>query len=438
MCRPPATHGINEELRMISKLSSFKLNIFYGWYVLAATFAILFLTSGVRFSIGVVFKPLMWEFGWDRGLISLAFFLNMTIYAASLIFTGKYYDRYGPKWVIIISNLLISAGFMSLAFINSFWQFLVFYGIIAAAGMGGTTVPLYAALLSKWFTKGRGLAVSLGLAGSSIGQFILVPLLMAVVLRYGWRISYFSVGLIMLLIISALALFIIKGDPQDLELKPYGHHNHDAQAGDAVQKPGRFKAGDLSLADAAKTYSFWFFITLMFICGSADFMVTTHLIPMVTDYNISPTGAGNMLAWLGLMSLLGLLVAGPASDTIGTKTPIALTFLLRFFLFTMILNYQNQFAFYVFACAFGFTLLVTAPLNAILVGRLYGFSHVGLISGVITTIHHVGGGFWTYMGGEIFDRTGSYRLVFIISAILALLAILFTLAIKEKKHRVTK
>jgi len=67
MCRPLATHGINEELSMISKISSFKLNIFYGWYVLAASFAILFLTSGVRFSIGVVFKPLMWEFGWDRG-----------------------------------------------------------------------------------------------------------------------------------------------------------------------------------------------------------------------------------------------------------------------------------------------------------------------------------------------------------------------------------
>jgi MFS family permease len=110
----------------------------------------------VSFSIGVVFKPLMWEFGWDRGLISLAFFLNMTIYAVSLIFVGKYYDRYGPKWVIIISNIF----------------FLVF-------------------------------------------------------------------------------------------------------------------------------------VTFMFICGSADFMITTHLIPLVTDYNISPTTAGNMLAWLGLMSLAG-------------------------------------------------------------------------------------------------------------------------------------
>jgi predicted MFS family arabinose efflux permease len=280
------------------------------------------------------------------------------------------------------------------------------------------------------------LAVSLGLAGSSIGQFILVPVFTVVVLRYGWRISYFSVGLMMLLIISSLAQFIIKGDPQDLDLKPYGHHTEEGEGRIDAQKSGRIKTGDLSLSDAAKTYSFWFFVTFMFICGSADFMITTHLIPLVTDYKISPTTAGNMLAWLGLMSLAGLLIAGPASDKIGTKTPIALTFLLRFLLFLLVLNYQNLYAFYVFACAFGFTLLITAPLNAILVGRLYGFSHVGLISGVITTIHHLGGGFWTYLGGEVFDRTGSYRLVFIISAILALIAILFTLAIKEKKHRV--
>jgi MFS family permease len=434
MCRPAAIRPGNDVLNMNSKKSFLKLNIFSGWYILAASFAILFLTSGVRLSIGVVFKPLMWDFGWDRGLISLAFFLNMTIYAVTLVFTGKYYDRYGPKWVIFISNLFISAGFMCLAFINTFFQFLIFYGMIAATGMGGTTVPLYAALLSKWFTRRRGLAVSLGLAGSSIGQFVLVPVLTAAVLRYGWRISYFSAGLMMLVTISALALYVIKGDPQDFDLKPYGHDNREAGEGNDALETGRFKTGDLHLADAAKTYSFWFFAAFMFICGSADFMVTTHLIPMVTDYNISPTTAGNMLAWLGLMSLFGLLVAGPASDKIGTKTPIALTFLMRFLLFALIIQCQNQFAFYVFACAFGFTLLITAPLNAILVGRLYGFSHVGLISGVITTIHHLGGGFWTFMGGEIFDRTGSYQLVFIISAALALAAVLFTLVIKEKKH----
>jgi MFS family permease len=416
---------------MPSKKSLLKLDIFYGWYVLAASFIILFFTSGARFSIGVVFKPLMWEFGWDRGLISFAFLVNMTFYAFSLIYAGKYYDRYGPKWVILISNLFISAGFASLAFIDTFRQFFLFYGIIAAIGMGGTTVPLYAALLSKWFEKKRGFAVSLGLAGSSIGQFVLVPVFTRFVLQYGWRISYFWVGLVMLVVISVLALFIIKGDPFDLNLQPFGYDS----GGRDEPKPGRYESADLGLSDAVKTYSFWFFVTFMFICGSGDFLITTHLIPLVTDYNISPTTAGNMLAWLGLMSLAGILVAGPVSDKIGTKTPIALAFLMRFLLFVLILNYQNTAVFYVFACAFGFTLLITAPLNAILVGKLYGFSHVGLISGLITTIHHMGGGLWTYLGGEIFDRTGSYRPVFIISATLAIFALLSTLMIKEKRHR---
>lgn len=421
---------------MTSKETTHKFHIFYGWYILAACFVILFLTTGVRYTIGVVFKPLITEFGWDRGLVSLGFFINMTIYSFSIIIAGRAYDRYGPKWVIIISNVFLSTGFMSLAFIGSFRGFFIFYGIVAALGMGGTTVPLFAVLTSKWFEKGRGLAVSLGLTGSCVGQFVLVPIFTILVLRYGWRISYFFIGLVMLIIITTLAFLVIKGDPHDLGLKPWGHTNEVKLRKEGDKKPAALESRDLGLKDAMKTYSFWLFVAFMFICGSGDFMVTTHLIPMVTDYNIPPTTAGNMLAWLGLMSLPGILIAGPLSDKIGTKIPIFLTFLLRFVLFILILKYQNLVSFYIFACAFGFTLLITAPLNAILVGRLYGFSHIGLISGFITTIHHLGGGFLAYVAGEVFDRTGSYRLIFILSAVMVLIAALCTVLIKERRHQV--
>lgn len=421
---------------MTSKETTHKFHIFYGWYILAACFVILFLTTGVRYTIGVVFKPLITEFGWDRGLVSLGFFINMTIYSFSIIIAGRAYDRYGPKWVIIISNVFLSTGFMSLAFIGSFRGFFIFYGIVAALGMGGTTVPLFAVLTSKWFEKGRGLAVSLGLTGSCVGQFVLVPVFTILVLRYGWRISYFFMGLVMLIIITTLAFLVIKGDPHDLGLKPWGHTNEVKLRKEGDKKPAALESRDLGLTDAMKTYSFWLFVAFMLICGSGDFMVTTHLIPMVTDYNIPVTTAGNMLAWLGLMSLPGILIAGPLSDKIGTKIPIFLTFLLRFVLFILILKYQNLVSFYIFACAFGFTLLITAPLNAILVGRLYGFSHIGLISGFITTIHHLGGGFLAYVAGEVFDRTGSYRLIFILSAVMVLIAALCTVLIKERRHQV--
>ena len=137
------------------------------------------------------------------------------------------------------------------------------------------------------------------------------------------------------------------------------------------------------------------------------------------------------------MSMGGILIAGPVSDLIGNKIPIAITFILRIGLFVMILKYQNLVSFYVFALLFGFTFLITAPLTATLAGKMYGFTHVGLLSGFITTIHHFGGGFWAYMGGLLFDRTGSYRLIFILSAILASIALVCTVFIKEERHEQT-
>ena len=184
-----------------------------------------------------------------------------------------------------------------------------------------------------------------------------------------------------------------------------------------------------------RTYSFWLFLIAMFICGSGDFLVTTHLIPYVTDHGISPTTAGNMLAWFGLMALGGVLIAGPASDLIGNKIPLALTFLMRFLSFLLILNYQTTVSFYIFSLTFGFTYLITGTLIPTTMGRLYGFLHIGLLSGFVTTVHHLGGGFWAYMGGFIFDRTGSYQLAFILSAIMALVAFFCCIFLKEKRHR---
>jgi MFS family permease len=418
------------------KKSSYSIRLFYGWYILAGCFFLLFFQSGARHSFGVMFKPMIAQLGWDRASISLAFFLNMTIFALTLTVAGRFYDRYGPKWVIFISTLFLSTGYVCISFIDTLWEFHIYYGIVAAIGIGGASVSLVAALTSKWFEKRRGLAISLALSGNCIGQFALVPLFTIFVIKYDWRVSYFLIGLIILVVNTILAFSVIKGDPHDFGLKPRGHADQKEVHCETDQFIATQAPKDLGLKDAMHTYSFWLFLIVMFICGSGDFLVTAHLIPLVTDYDISPTTAGNLLAWFGLMSMGGILVAGPLSDLIGNKIPIALTFLLRIFLFLLILKYQNLISFYAFAIAFGFTFLITAPLTATLVGRLFGFGHVGLLSGFITTVHHFGGGFWAYMGGLVFDWTGSYRPIFILSAILALIAFLCSIFIKEKRHHI--
>ncbi len=409
--------------------------IHYGWYIVGATFMILCFNAGARYAFGVMFKPIIKEFGWGRGEVSLVFFVNMVIFAVSLLIVGKLYDRYGPKWVVIISTIFISAGFMLTSFIHSIGQFFLSYGILAAFGIAGTAVPLMATLTSKWFDKWRGFAVSLSVSGNSIGQFALVPLFSFFALNYGWRSSYLYIGIIMLIVNILLAVFVIKGDPRHFGLKPYGFLE-TKEGGDDTQPPASSEGHtmDLGLRKAMKTSAFWFFNSVMFICGGGDYFATIHLIPLATDYGIPAMTAGNMLAWYGLMSLVGVLIAGPVADFMGSKIPIILTFVLRVLLFIMLIQYKNEVSFYVFAFAFGFTHLITAPLTPILIGKLYGFTYIGILTGFINTVHFLGAGFWPYMAGVIFDKTGSYQLAFILSAIMAFIAVLAMLLVKERRH----
>ena len=410
-----------------------KSKVFYGWYIVAASFVILFFNSGARYAFGVMFKPIIKEFGWGRGAVSLVFFVNMVVFAAGLFIVGKLYDRYGPKWVIIISTLFISAGFVLTSFMHSIGEFFFSYGILAAFGIAGTAVPLMATLTSKWFDKRRGLAISLSLSGNSIGQFALVPALSLFALNYGWRASYLSVGIAMCVVNIILVLFVIKGDPGQLGLRPFGYTEPEKQStGLEVSVPD--SSQDMGLKQAMGTSSFWLFMVTMFICGGGDYFATTHLIPMATDYGISTITAGNMLGWYGLMSLAGILIAGPAADAIGSKIPIILTFVLRVVLYAMVLKYKSVTSLYVFALAFGFTHLITAPLTPMIVGKMYGVLHLGILTGIVNTSHFLGAGFWAYIGGVIFDVTGSYQLAFALLGVMALVAVICMIFLKEKRH----
>lgn len=406
--------------------------LFYGWYIVAASCAILFFNAGARQAIGVMFKPMLVEFGWSRADVSLAFSLNMLVFALAMLGVGRLYDRYGPRWIIIGATILLTAGFLLTARITTLWQLFLCYGVLAALGLAGTSVPLLATLTSKWFVKWRGLAVSLALAGNCLGQFALVPLLTLGIAWYGWRVSYMVIGLIMLAVNIVLALLVIRGDPQHIGWQPLGV---TANADPVVESTASLtSAPDMTLSQAMHTPAFWLFFGVMVVCGSGDFFITTHLIPFATDHGVSAVSAGNMLAWYGLMSLGGILVAGPLSDLIGHKLPVALTFALRVVLFGTILYIKTPLALYLFALLFGFTHLITAPLTPTLLSKLYGTRHLGMISSVINTAHHLAGGLWAYIAGVMFDRTGSYQIVFGVSAITALLAGSVMLCIREERH----
>lgn len=418
----------------------------YSWYVLAASFAILFVNAGARLMIGVFEKPVIAEFGWSRSAFSAVVFVNTAMLAISMAVTGYLYDRFGPKWVVVGSTLLFSGGLMLTALMTDLWQFTLFYGVIAGAGLGGVAAPLFGAIVSRWFERARGSAISLAMAGGSLGQFALVPLFSMYYLHEGWHSTMFWMGLLTLVVNVTLVFTVLRGDPDDLGKVPYGHvaagggsppRVDEVWAGDAViviHPPPAIEPRSLGLREAMRTTSFWLFTVAMFVCGAGDFLLTTHLVAMATDQGIPTSTAVAMLAGFGLLSLGGILLAGPASDLIGNKMPIAVAFALRVALFVLVVRYQTTWSFWVLALGFGFTFLVTAPLTTTLMGRMYGFGSIGLLSGFVTTVHHFGGGLWAYLGGAVYDATGGYTAAMVLSAAASAVALVCTLLIREMRH----
>lgn len=429
-----------EERSVPGSMSNARPTISFGWYVVAASFVIMFLNAGARLMIGVLFKPVIAEFGWSRSAVSAAVLVNLAVFAAAIVVAGRLYDRYGPRWIILVSSVLFSGGLMLTAVMTDLWQFVLFYGVISAAGLGGTSAPIFGAIVSHWFRRGRGTAVSLAMAGTSLGQFALVPLFTIFLMDQGWRATVFWVGVLCLVVNVILVFAVLSGDHGDPGKAPYGHEAAASAPRPAAAAPAPSAAGgavaprSLTLREAMRTASFWYFTVAMFVCGAGDFLLTTHLVPMATDHGVATSTAVAMLAWFGLLSLGGILLAGPASDLIGDRVPIALTFALRVALFLLVVRYQNAASYWALALGFGFTFLVTAPLTTTLMGRLYGFAHIGLLGGFITTVHHVGGGIWAYLGGAVYDATGGYTPAMAISAGASAIALVATLLIKEVRH----
>jgi len=408
--------------------------LFYGWYVLLSAFVILFFVQGARTIIGVMIKPVITELSWSRSAISLAAFVNMAIFASTLTLIGRYYDRYGAKSVLLLSSILLAAGYIGLARVHSIWSFILLYGFLAAIGFGGTSIPLFAALISRWFFRYRGLTISLAIAGGCLGQFILVPLASQVVQVLGWRPAFAIMGTAILCVNLPFIHFLIKERPEDLQLKPFGLDAAPKHKADMRTQRPPSDPPDMGLGDAMQTRSFWLYLTVMFVCGGGDYLVITHLIPMITDSGISALTAGRIMGLAGIFSFIGVLTAGPAVDRFGNKIPVITTFLLRVIVFLMLCKYQTLLTYYIFAVTFGFTMLVTAPVTTTLVGRLYGFTYVGVITGFITTVHHFSGGLWAWLGGALYDGFGSYRPAFAVSALLAMTAFVCAMLIREEKH----
>ncbi|MCY4416369.1 MAG: MFS transporter [Chloroflexi bacterium] len=394
----------------------------YRWIILTIGFVVLFFNGGSRSALGLMLKPMADDLDWSRSALSLGITVYMVVSALAMPFVGRLADRYDLRWIMGAGAAIGAVGLGLMSLVSAPWQLFAIYGLVFALGNAGISNPIVSVMTVRWFPDRRGLANSVAVSGNAIGQLVIVGTLAQSLVRFGWRPSFAGLGFANLLILAPVVLALARSAPPAQPV-PSGPEGGDAQAAEQ-------KARDqISLLTSSQL---WLLIGIYAICGFQDYLVATHVVAFALDVGLSTLVAGNLLAFMGLMGLLGVLASGYLADLMGPGRPTLLCFLMRIGIFALIILSQANASVIVFALLYGFTFLMTAPLTVMFSGNIFGQSRLGRISGTISAVHQISGGLGALAGALSFDIWGSYQQAFMLMLALSILATVATLMVRDR------
>src|ERR1043165_5458599 len=373
---------------------------------LAAGFLVLFVGGGARFAIGLTFRPMVDEFGWARGELGVAVGVYMLVSALATFIAGRLADRLSPRALLIAGTVIAGIGIGGMSLVAQPWHALMLYGVVFAIGNGVASLVIVGVIVMRIYPGRAGLANAIAISGMSVGQLLMIAVLASLLAQIGWRSVFVWIGIAHLMLLPLL--FALPGASRAL--------------GTGIA---------LSLGEAARTPRFWLLLAIYAICGLDDFFVTTHVAAFAQDRGLGILAAGNLLAFMGLTGLAGVIASGATSDRLGPVWPTAAAFAARVVVFGWIAVDQSPVSVAVFALVFGATFLVTAPLTVVFVRESFGTKNLGALTGLITMVHQVFGGVGAYAGAAIFDATGGYDAAFMLMLASAVAALALTLALSR-------
>src|SRR6185503_2239938 len=248
-----------------------------AWVVLGAVTVCMLAATGVRAVFGIYIKPMEAEMGWTRGGLSGAAALSLLLLGAVGPWAGRIADRWGTRRLIIGSLVLLGAGTVAMGQSTHLWQIYVTAGVLMAVGAGGLGMATGSVIATRWFDQKRGMAIGFAAGGMSAGQLLIIPLATLLTTTHSWRVSTTWLGVGLLFLILPVAFFLVRNDPADRGLRPYGATGVEPTA---AQAAATRSAGRVSVLDAAHSPQFWLLLATFFVCGyTTGGIVMTHFMP---------------------------------------------------------------------------------------------------------------------------------------------------------------
>lgn len=370
------------------------------------------LSMGLRQSFGLFLAPMTAAQGWTASAFALAIAVQVLLNGVSQPICGNVADRIGGQRVLIGGWLLYAAGLLVMALASSLAAFFLGAGLVLGVAVSAAGFPIVMASLSRLLPQDwRARATGLATAGSSFGQFSVVPLVQLGIDAFGWQGALFAMAAVALAVIP-LALPLADRPAPPTEGRPVG-------------------AG-VALKQALSTGYFWCLFWGFFVCGVHVSFLTVHIPGFVASCGLHPSWGATSISLIGLFNIAGSLISGELTGRWRRRELLMLIYGGRAVVMTVFfLGPKTGLTLALFSAAMGVLWLSTVPPTVALVARNFGTRWLATIFGLVFLGHQIGGFTGAWLGGLILDRTGSYDLMWTIGILAAVFAAVIHMPVKD-------
>jgi len=394
-----------------------RFRFFYGWVVVGISLVSMTLIYGIRHSFAIFFSYILGEFGWERGSTAFMFSLNILVYGFVAPIAGSLGDRWKPRKVMLLGTILLGLSTAICGFAQKLFHFYLLFGILMPLGTAFSGWPLLAPALANWFVKSRGLVIGLGSMGGGL-SFIYGMFAEFTISNLGWRLAYFVLaGILTGIILPLYLLFHYR--PESKGLRPYGATELSSSQDFTTKMKDIPEAvsHDWTLGQAVRTSELWLMVlAYLLYWGLGGYLVVAHQVKYAVDAGYSGMFSASIFGLFGVFMVTGQ-VSAFISDWIGREKAITLAAILSTIALVALSSVKDTsqpILLYVYAICFGyggglFCATAFAGTADIFHGR-----HFGEIAGLLLTGQGIGGAIGPWLGGYIYDVSGSYRMSFVL------------------------